>query len=205
MRFVVTFVLVLLSALSAQAYDAKQTVKSAQEALVRLGLDPGQADGKWSDATRDAMNALRGQNGLAPAADFVGSSLALVHRQSPGAETLSKPGLFVTPIPERRAFLAANKGVADEQCPIGVGNGVALSKAEPMLKVTTAAGSGGYITSDEDWYSPIMEGMMAAEDSCLLGDDKYCSSIVDFAERWAEADALKPGAKRGQKKFEDVS
>src|SRR5262245_61335308 len=99
----------LLFALAAPALAAppyqKDVITAAQEALVRLGYDPGAIDGAWGAKARAAMNALREANGLPPAKDFTGSSLALIHKLSPGPTTLPNPGLLITDPVARQSVL----------------------------------------------------------------------------------------------------
>src|SRR5262245_52143514 len=76
---------------SAAPIYAKPTIQTAEEALVRLGYQVGKPDGVWDAKTEGAMNALRAANGLPPAKGFSGSSLALLHKLSPGGQTLPHP------------------------------------------------------------------------------------------------------------------
>ena len=110
------------------------TIVAAQEALARLSYDIGKPDGKWSAKTRDALNDLRAKNGLPPADTFTGSSLALIHRLSPGATTLPHPGLIVTDVVARRAFLnlGKNRMMTNLLCLREYGT-------EPRLNLITAA------------------------------------------------------------------
>lgn len=207
MRFFVAVSVFVAMSFPAFAYEVKATVIAAQEALARLGYEVGAADGAWGAKSREAMNALRQANGLPPAEDFTGSSLALVHRLSPGDTTLPNPGFFFTDVPARRAFLTdeANSKLAFQQCPPRVGRGATLQLSKPVVAQKTKSGKLGYITGDEDWYSPIMEGLVGATDACLTGNDRHCAAIIDFARRWAEADSLTPTASRKQDAFEDIS
>jgi poly(beta-D-mannuronate) lyase len=207
MRGFLAVMVILMTVISAKAYDTKQTVVAAQEALARLGYDVGKPDGAWGGKSRGAMNEVRAANGLPEADEFSGSSMALLHRLSPGETTLPKPGFFFTDVKARRDFLKdkANSRLTLAQCPSNVGNGIVPNRVDPVEKVTTEAGSGGFITQDADWFSPVMEGLIAAQDNCLKGKDNSCQAIVDFASKWADADALKPGVKRDTKRWEDIS
>lgn len=206
--------LLLAAVVPASAQSTYQTtnIKAAQEALVRLGYDPGPVDGKWSKPTGVAMNALREANGLPAAKAFSGSSLELIHRLSPGATTLPKPGILISDPVGRRTFIAGlhetDKARALCQGPVGPDD-EELSKyldGAPPAKVTTSSSpSLGYITRDEDWYTPVIHAVMASHNACIAGDDASCSNVVAFMSKWAAADALKPGAKRNQKAFEDIS
>lgn len=196
----------LAPAVAEPAYQ-KPTIVAAQEALVRLGYDIGKVDGAWRAKTRDALNELRAKNGLPAAPTFTGSSLALIHKASPGATTLPHPGLLVTDIEARREFLATPDATRIRMiwCPASIGRGRPPQSyfANPVATITTAAGAAGFITQDEDWYSPLLEGLTAAHGQCVAGKDDRCSAIVELLKTWAAADAIKPGAKRGQQAFQD--
>jgi peptidoglycan hydrolase-like protein with peptidoglycan-binding domain len=188
------------------------TVIAAQEALTRLGYDIGTADGKWGNKTNAAMNALRQEHGLSPAKLLTGSSLALVHQLSPGASTLPRAGILIAdPILRRTAI--ADMAVTDEyfalcQGPAGAG-GEELTeylKGAPPARVTTSADPAlGYITQQDDWYTPVVHAILGAHNSCIKGSDLQCQTVANFVSKWAEADALKPGAKPGQHEFNDIS
>jgi poly(beta-D-mannuronate) lyase len=196
--------LLFLSVLPAAAYEDKITT-TVQEGMLRLGYDPGPIDGAWGGKTRAAMNELRAEHGLPPAQELSGSSLALIHRVSPGPMSLPKPGLFVVDAQARAEQLAADQMTARSWCPNAVGRGVWLEDAPPVERITTAAGGQNYITDDEDWYSPVQEGLLATQNSCMRGQAISCEEIIGFAGRWADADALRPGARPGERDFEDVS
>ena len=182
----------------ANAYDESRVVLSAQQALIRLGYDPGPADGAWGRKTRDALNALREAEGLPPADDLTASSLALVHGLSPGETTLPRPGFMFTDIAARREVLSdpANSQTRRKQCITRLGAGIALDKVEPVPQLEMIIKAQDYISESEDWYSDIQESLLGATNGCisgkLPGNDGQCRSIVDFAMRWAEADALRP-------------
>jgi len=197
--FVAAFVAI---ATPAFAYE-KQTVKAAQEALVRLGYDVGKPDGAWGPKSRAAMNELRRANGLPPADDFVGSSLWLVHRESPGETTLPNPGRLITDLAARREWLGNNKKV-EFQCTAPVGIGVSPSMAPVPDKVYPIDMPQGFIEGKDDWYSEISEGLLAAQGQCVAGNSKVCGIIVGMAEKWAVADALKPAVGRDDRGAEDV-
>lgn len=213
MRTLLAGLFVLLSlvpALGAAPYEA-QTVKAAQEALTRLGFEVGTADGVWGSKTRKALNELREQNGLPPADSLTGSSLALIHRLSPGATTLPHPGTVVIDAVARRAYLTSpNRSIARSQwCPAEVDDVQPVSELlehEPIAIIDTAANPDvNYIAHGDDWYTPIMQSMLGAYDMCLAGDDKSCQDITGLMTKWAAADALKPGAKRNNRRWDDIS
>ena len=199
-----------VTSLSAEPYGPA-TVMAAQEALTRLGYDVGNADGKWGAKSRKALNELREKNGLPPADGFAGSSLELIHRLSPGATTLPHPGIMVTDPVERRAFLTlpANTSVARTSwCPAKVDEVDTLGQLlarQPVAVVNSTSGPQGYITHGDDWFTPIMQTLIGAHDLCLVGVDESCKEIVSLMSKWASADALAPGAKRSQERFEDIS
>ena len=193
----------------AAAYDQARVVLTVQEALIRLGYDPGPADGAWGGKTRTALNALREAEGLPPADALTGSSLALVHRLSPGETTLPKPGFFFTDIAARREFLARREStmMRRAQCPTQVGLGVSLSKVEPIPRLERLSLAQSWITSAEDWFSPIQEGLMGTVNSCMsgvvTGNDERCRTVIQFVLRWAESDSLRPAVSRQNRAFED--
>ncbi|MBJ3786802.1 alginate lyase family protein [Devosia sediminis] len=186
----------------APAYHA-DTVKAAQEALARLGYDVGTADGAWGPKSRAAMNELRAEHGLPEAEDFVGSSLWLVHRESPGETTLADPGLDLVDLVERRAEVEANPQL-DALCRMPVGIGRAPRSVPAPDVVSPIAIPDGFIADDDDWYSAIQEGLVMAQGQCLAGAAGACRGIVQMATTWAEADALEPGVSRNHEMAEDV-
>ncbi len=206
-RIIVAVLLIVLTVGQSAAfeYDAKRTVTAAQEALVRLGYDPGLVDGQWGGKTREAMNALRSANGLPPAQDFVGSSLALVHRLSPGETTFPKPGFFIADPVARAKVLQSDDQLRKRQCPSHVGQGLLPEQMEPVAKISPFPTPDGYIDKDADWFSRIMEGLVAAQDNCLAGVENACRAVVDMAQRWAEADAIRPGTRPGTGVFENMA
>jgi peptidoglycan hydrolase-like protein with peptidoglycan-binding domain len=142
------------SALADEYYE-KSTVIAAQEALVRLGYDVGEIDGLWGSKTRTALNQLRLQSGLPSAEDFTGSSLALIHRLSPGETTLPNPGILITDPVERRAFLELpeNRSNSYSWCPGKVDEVPTLAellKLEPIAVVTAKTGLKYYISREDD-------------------------------------------------------
>ena len=72
----------LASSMPALAYQSKN-IATVQQALSRLGLDPGPVDGAWGGKTRTAANQLRARHGLPSARDMTGSTLQLAHRLAP--------------------------------------------------------------------------------------------------------------------------
>ena len=138
------------------------------------------------------MNALRDKNGLPPADGFTGSSLWLVHKQSPGETTLQNPGVLITDLPERREFLSANPAIA-WQCSDRVGVGVRPDMSPVPDTVYLIDTPKGFIEGKDDWYSEISEGLIEAQGRCLEGNATYCAAITTMAEKWADADALKLG------------
>jgi len=199
------------SAMAEEASYQAQTVVAAQEALVRLGYDPGPVDGKWGGAARKAMNELREANGLPAVKDFVGSSLALVHRLSPGATTLPHPGTLIVDPVERRKIVEAVPEY-DEQKPLCMPKGADdeligdIVAAVPVAVVEAKVNQSlGYVTHSDDWYTPIVQGVMAGHSACIAGSDNDCKAVVDLLSNWADANALKPGAKRSQKAFQTMA
>lgn len=192
---------------AAAAYDEARVVLTVQEALIRLGYDPGPADGAWGRKTRDALNALREAEGLPPADALTGSSLALVHRLSPGETTLPNPGFFFTDIAARREFLSQpdNTRVKRAFCPIKLGAGLSLDRVEVVPRIERIIKSQEWITDEEDWYSPIEESLMGTVNSCMSGNDDRCRAVIDFTLRWAEGDALQPTISRRADDFEQFA
>lgn len=178
----------------------KPTVLAAQQALDRLGYDVGTPDGAWGPKSRKAMNELRAAHGLPPADKVSGSSLMLVHQLSPGEGTLPRPGFFLADPLARRAWLAEHKNVASSQCPAKVGDGRPLQNYPPQMSSdVNRLGQPG----DQDWWSQTGEAIMLAESNCMRGDDKACSSIVDMASSWAEANALQTKIPKTDERFEN--
>lgn len=177
----------------------RQVVINAQDALTRLGYDIGASDGQWGRRSREALNAIRAENGLSPADSLTGSSVALLHRLSPGPMTLPNPGMLVNDPVERRAWLMAeeNAQVKRAQCPLNVGAGVAIDTVKPVEVVALPELTDGYVPGQEDWYSPLLEGLLAQENRCLTGDDAACQMIIDTVGKWADADALRLRNPRG--------
>jgi hypothetical protein len=196
--------------LVAASYE-RETVVSTEVALTRLGYDIGPSDGKWSAVERKSMNELRAKNGLPPADALTGSSLALIHRLSPGPATLPHPGILVTDPVARRAFLTSpeNKYLATTQwCPPKVdevGSLTELLAKAPVAVVSTTSGPKNYITRDSDWFTPIMQTLIGGHDLCLVGRDEACNEIIGLMSKWASADALKPAVKRTARQFDDIS
>lgn len=193
----------------ADGYET-QTVIAAQEALTRLGYDVGAPDGKWGAKSRKAVNELRAANGLPPADDLSGSTLALIHRLSPGATTLPNPGVIVTDPVQRQAYLTNKDNLTTARrkwCPAKVDEVMDirdLIKEKPVAVVTTTAGPKGYISRGDDWSTPVMQTLIGAHGQCLA-DQTRCNQIVELVAKWAEADALEPGAKRSNKRWDDTS
>jgi hypothetical protein len=193
MRFVAGLVALLsvfvsLTPANAQPSYHRATVLAAQEALSRLGYDVGKPDGAWGPKTRAAMNTLRAEHDLPPAEDFTGSSLALIHRLSPGETTLARPGFLYTDIVARRAWLSEHGDVARDHCvPIVGGKNKLLQSFKPIVEETAAVeGQPG----NTDWWSELGEILTSTVNRCMVGQDRACQALVDAAGRWADADAL---------------
>lgn len=206
--------LLLSSSISlAQAQDyVVPTVTAAQEALVRLGYDIGDIDGKWGPKARAAMNDLRAKNELPPAKDFVGSSLELVHRVSPGTTTLPHPGILVTDPAKRREFLVSHPRLPpqDDFCQGPKGSDGEfiddLLNEAPVAEVTASADENlGFMTRDQSWFISVDHATMGAHNACVGGDDRYCKAIVTLMSKWADADAMKLGVRRNTFAYEDVA
>jgi peptidoglycan hydrolase-like protein with peptidoglycan-binding domain len=176
---------------AAPAYS-KPTILTAEEALARLGFDVGKPDGVWDAKTERAMNALRTANGLPAAKGFTGSSLALVHKLSPGAQTLPHPGLFVVDVHQRRAELKANSTLAFQQCRARVGHAQAISALQPRAIVPLIHTVNGFGPANEDWFSTVLDSLVGGQAACISGDDGACQAIVDYAEKSALTNALEP-------------
>jgi hypothetical protein len=206
----VALLLFILASPSLGAPYDTQMIVAAQEALTRLGYDVGTADGKWGAKSRKALNEVRANNGLPPADTFTGSSLELLHRLSPGSTTLPHPGVLIVDPVERQAFIKLPKnfndslkwcaGKLDE-----VGDLRELLKQTPIGVVSTSSGPKGYISRGDDFYTPIMQIVIGAHNTCLQGRVSSCRQIVDLMSAWTEADALRPGAKRTDRRFDDIS
>ena len=178
----------------------KPTVLAVQQALDRLGYDVGTPDGAWGPKSRKAMNELRAEHGLPPADTLSGSSLMLAHQLSPGDATLPRPGYFIADPLARRAWLAEHENVASAQCPVKVGDGKPLQNYPPQVSSdVNRLGQPG----DQDWWSETGEAIMLAESKCLRGNDKACTSIVDMASAWAEANALQTKIPKSDERFEN--
>jgi Alginate lyase len=190
-KFSIAVLAVLLVPGSAYAEPSYQapTLVAAQEALVRLGYDIGDIDGAWGGKSREAMNALRAEHGLPPAEDFVGSSLWLVHRASPGQSTLPHPGEMILDLSSRRAEIAKSLQLKT-LCSVKVGIGIRPNQAIIPDKVSPIASPRGFIEGPDDWYSAILEGVSEAQGKCVAGNKTYCKAIIDMAVNWADADAL---------------
>jgi hypothetical protein len=207
---VTCLLLVALPSFAQETYQ-KPTVAAAQEALTRLGYDVGEVDGLWGSKTRAALNELRLQNGLAPADDFVGSSLALIHRLSPGETTLPNPGIVVADAGERRAFLSLpeNRVNAANWCPAKVDEVPSLAELleqDPVAVVSTSAGPKNYISHGDDWMTPIAQTVLGAHNRCIAGDDGRCEDIIRLLSDWAAADALEPAiSPRASGEFDNIS
>ena len=94
MRFLLAIILALFSVLPAAAYDEKQTIIAVQEALVRLGYDPGAIDGQWGGKTRtaslvnrSATTAIASRSWMLACAIPVGTIVAVVARRARPLET----------------------------------------------------------------------------------------------------------------------
>lgn len=168
------------------------TVQAAEEALQRLGYDVGLPDGKWDTKTTKAMNELRAANGLPPAKTLTGSSLALVHRLSPGTMTLAHPGMFVVDAVARRKVLSEATDLASDHCPAKFGNGPLLNDVPLTPVITSIKTVDNHIAEGADWFSAQLESLVAAQGSCLAGNDKMCQAIIDFTEKSAISGALRP-------------
>ncbi len=213
MRFLALPLVALLvatatSSLAAGLSYQKPTLIAAQEALARLGYDVGTPSGKWDAKTRAALNALRSKNALPAAETFTGSSLALIHKVSPGATTLPHPGRLVTDVVARRTFLRQpeNRSLA-AACgrPINPSqkNSLKAATTDPVAVVGTRSTAGKMI--EKDFYSPIMVSLIWHQGRCVAGEDSECQAIIDFVSSWARADALRSSSKFGQARFEDDS
>ncbi len=190
--FVVIALVLSAAPASAQSYIKPSTL-AAQEALARLGYSVGTPDGVWGKLSREAMNAVRAENGLPPADDLTGSSIALLHRLSPGDDTLPHPGLFVTDAKARRTELQSKPALAASQCTFDPDDVAAFDTTAPVEVIAAIGATDRAITEDEDWDSVLLRGALDNEQSCLAGDDASCEAIVEFADKWASADALKSG------------
>lgn len=182
-----------LGAVAAPSY-VKLDIVAAQEALIRLGYDVGKPDGKWGGKSRKAMNDLREKNGLPPANDFTGSSLALIHKLSPGEATLPHPGLLVVGAAARRAELQSNPELAAEMCAPSFGIGRRIQLIKPRDVVVHPNTGADFVAAKDDYYSSELEAIVAATDNCLAGEDKSCQAVIDFAEKAAAADAYAPAS-----------
>lgn len=194
------FSLPSFAARAAPSY-VRATIIAAQEALARLGYDVGRPDGKWGAKSRSAMNEVRQKNGLPPADDFSGSSMALLHRLSPGETTLPRPGFFVVDVAARRAWLKEHPDVARSHCPavIGVGGPLAYTKVMTDTLVDAAGQPGS-----ADWFSRLGESIVGAQDACMAGDDKSCQVIVDTLDKWAKKDALRTELPLSDPRYENT-
>jgi hypothetical protein len=174
---------------------------NAQDALTRLGYDIGASDGQWGRRSREALNALRAENGLPPADNLTGSSVALLHKLSPGPMTLPHPGMLVNDVAARRAWLMdeANAEVAKSQCPFGVGDSLPLGQLAPVEIVPTPKLTGGSVWAEDDWYSPFLGRMTAHDNRCMRGNEQACEVIIDTIGKWADVDALRLRNPRGYK------
>lgn len=205
-----TLVWAVCSAALAQSYEAR-TVETVQEALVRLGYDPGPIDGQWGGKARAATNALREANGLPPTKELAGSSLELVHRLSPGETTLPHPGILITDPAERRLALPGLNGTdpAYYLCQPRVGDGERIEDViagGPIAEAKATVSGRGYITRNDDWFTPIAHAVTGAHNLCIAGNDNACTNITTLMADWAAADALKSGVKRSSvREFDDTS
>ena len=168
------------------------TVLAAEQALVRLGYDIGTPDGKWDKKSNKAMNELRAANGLPSEANFTGSSLALIHRLSPGTDTLPSPGLFVTDVKVRRAELATAPAIVTSQCKSIIGQGTMISFAKPIATIDRFKLTNGVLRGDDDWFSAYWDTFLGAESDCLAGNDRTCKAIVDYTIKSASTNAFAP-------------
>ncbi|MGV3491331.1 MAG: alginate lyase family protein [Devosia sp.] len=194
---------VLASAFVTPAFAYEEaTVRTAQEALIRLGYDPGPVDGQWGGKTRAALNEVRANEGLPPAQDFSGSSLWLIHKLSPGPTTLPHPGQLLTDLVERRKFLQVRSSVATRLCDVGAWMRPDEEPVRETIRPINTAN--GYITANDDWYSGIWEGLVESQAMCIINKKNYCDVPIALATNWADADAIKPGARPGQNGAQDV-
>ncbi len=174
--------------------DFRQSVViNAQDALTRLGYDIGASDGQWGRRSREALNTVRAENGLPPVDDLSGSSVALLHRLSPGLMTLPHPGVLISDPVARRTWLMddANAAVTRSQCPTRIGDGMPLGLLSPVGVVPVPPLTGGSIWAKDDWFSVFLERMVSHDDYCLTGTDRACQVIIDTIGNWADADALR--------------
>lgn len=163
-----------------------------QQALTELGYDPGVIDGQWGGKTREALNQYRSSFDLEPAADITGSSLYLLHKDAPGEATLPNPGFVVEGFAERRAWLRENPAVAARHCNNRLQVPTLDVGADPVLSFIEEGPTlaRGFVSQDEDWYSPISEGLALITADCMAGNDRQCQVAWDYVVGWAEADAL---------------
>lgn len=193
--YAVLALLLLVTVAAAQSYVEPST-RAAQQALARLGYDVGTPDGIWGGRSREAMNAVRAANGLPPADDLSGSSLALLHRLSPGDNTLPHPGLFIADAKARRSELQSRPELAASHCRAYANDDAQFDGLAPREFIGVNGTQEKAITSSDDWFSPLLEGAVSREQACLAGDDKACEASIDFADRWSAADALKDDVPR---------
>ena len=184
----------------------KSTIKTVQVGLVKLGYDPGPADGAWGGNTRKAANSLRAKHGLPPSNSMSGSTLQLIHRLAPGKYTLPNPGYLIIDVNKRNERLRGDYNLASSACsPFGSGISLYFASKKPVSKVTTWSGRKGYISSNEDWYSPISLSLVQQQGQCVAGDVQACREIVKFLKVYATTNSLKPGFGRRYQAWEDTS
>lgn len=191
--------LVLAGLALAPAALADDTTRFVQSSLAALGHDPGPVDGQWGGKSREALNALRSEHGLDPADGITGSALALLHRLVPGEATLPSPGKVVVDAVARRSFLQEHADVARRHCNNALDLPGLDVGQQPVVKFTEKRTLEGYIANDEDWMSPVAEGLSLSAADCLGGSDAACRDIVTVVGAWAGADALQtPVARRAR-------
>ncbi len=197
---------VSLFASSSAFAQSNDTVAFVQQTLADLGYDPGPVDGAWGGNTRTALNAYRATAGLPEARDLTGSSLDLIHRQAPGAQSLPEPGLILPGLYARAEVLGDNLQMRLTQCNNALGTGN-LWGMEPVQRFTGSAAPEGYIGDDEDWYSAIAAAFVVDTADCMTGRTMQCERVWNTALQWAEMDALQTpvGRSANSEAFDDVA
>ncbi len=171
-----------------------QTSLLYNRAFLILATTLEQSTGFGGNKSRSAANALRAQHGLPADVNkgISGSTLALIHRLAPQPTTSANAGDFVVNILERKAFLEQNNVLAGNICLSNNGGGSLYFYAlDPVATVSLTSGKKGYIAEEDDWYSEIGVALVSGQAKCLAGVQKSCLEIIDFAQNWAKADALK--------------
>lgn len=188
----------------------KDTVAYVQAALAALEYDPGPIDGSWGGKSRTALNAYRATYGLPERDTITASSLYLLHRAQPGEATLPSPGELTEGFSTRSEYLEGNLSVRLRHC----NNTLNLPKVQqhwlPVQSFTEGeltGGSGGYVASENDWFSPLSEALMVSSTQCLLNNQDDCRIVWNFVSRFAEEDGLQtPVRKRaGSEEFDGVA